>query len=326
MSKLDRVYPRKASDLEMKYNFGKSFAEAVGIAEDAKTVAEEAKKTAESVDENLTSEEIFNRLTNNGANQGLYRGDDDDLYVNANYIKSGEIDANIVKVKNLTVDAAQIKTGTIDVARIPDLSADKITSGTINAEIVTIKNLTVDAAQIKTGVFDVARIPELSADKITSGTLDAARIDGGTLNITKGATIAGWDIDGNSIYKGTNWGTSTFMCTGSSSKYSIGGSASMSGWVFGAGGKFGVTKGGDVYCSALNATSGCKLGGWYISGDSITTAANGDAENTVWLDPDRVHYIYNQGAGYAIYASWEDIIKAVNSYADLEGRVAALEA
>lgn len=285
MPKLDKVYTRKASDLEQKYKFGKTFAEVIGIAEDAIEVAEDAKKTAESVDENLNSEEIFNRLTNNGELQGLYRGDDGDLYVNANYIKSGEIDANLVKVKNLTVDAAQIKTGTIDAARIPDLSADKITSGTI----------------------------------------DAARIDGGTLNITKGATIAGWDIDGNSIYKGTNWGTSTFMCTGSTYPYEIGGSASIAGWVFGAGGKFGVTKSGDVYCSALHATDGCKLGGWHISGDSITTAENGDAENTVWLDPDRVHYIYNQGAGYAIYASWEDIIKAVNSYADLEARVTALE-
>ncbi len=246
-AKQDRVYTRTAADLERKYNFGKTFAEFMGLADSAKTAAASASEAVRALDESLTSQEVFNRLTNNGAVQGVYRGEDGNLYVNASFVKSG--------------------------------------------------------------------------------TLDSAVINGGTLNITKGATIAGWDIDSNSIYKGANWGTSTFMCTGSTYAYSIGGSEKISGWVFGAGGKFGVTSAGEVYCSALKATSGCKLGGWRISGDSITSAEydEGDATNTVWLEPERLFYMYNQASGYGIYATWEDVVKAANSYAALEARVAALE-
>ena len=292
MSKQDRVYPRKASDLEQKYNFGKSFAEAMGLAEDAMRTAEEAKKTAGEVDENLTSEEIFNRLTNNGDLQGLYRGDDGDLYVNANYIKSGEIDANIVKVKNLTVDAAQIKSGTID----------------------------------------TARIPELSADKITSGTLDSARINGGTLNITKGAKIAGWDIDSNSVYKGSPWGKSTFMCSGSSGEYEIGGSPKISGWVFGSGGKYGVTKDGALYCNDAHLTgeiaaTGGSIGSWNVGktnfGNQYTDVeclwgVSGEEETDTYqkvgLTPSGLYFSwYDNTPGFEQYVNeyirWADLLK-----------------
>lgn len=42
------------------------------------------------LDESLTQEDIFNRLTNNGKSQGIYI-EDGDLYVNATYIKSGKL-------------------------------------------------------------------------------------------------------------------------------------------------------------------------------------------------------------------------------------------
>lgn len=185
MSKQDRQGVRTAADVERKYNFGKSFSEVMGIAEEAKRIAQEA----ESNQVDLTSEQVFNLLTNNGQLQGLYRGDDGELYVNATYIKSG--------------------------------------------------------------------------------TLSADLIDGSKLTIKEGSTIAGWDIDENSIYKGTNFGTSTFMCTGSLGAYSIGGSGSLSGWVFGAGGKFGVTKQGAVWCSDIHATGGV-IGGWHISDSGLS--------------------------------------------------------
>nr|DAN96375.1 MAG TPA: Putative tail protein [Caudoviricetes sp.] len=42
------------------------------------------------LNESLTQEDIFNRLTNNGKSQGIYI-EDGDLYVNATYIKSGKL-------------------------------------------------------------------------------------------------------------------------------------------------------------------------------------------------------------------------------------------
>lgn len=94
MSKQDGAFTRTAADLERKYNFGQSFAEVFGLARDAQQIAIEATKELES----LTPEEIFNRLTNYGEVQGIYRGDDGDIYINANYIKSGTISADRINL------------------------------------------------------------------------------------------------------------------------------------------------------------------------------------------------------------------------------------
>lgn len=85
MSKQDRTYARTAVDLERKYNFGKTFAEVLGIATDAQEAAKEVKETIE----NLDQDEIFKLLTNNGKSQGVYRDENGDIYINASYIVSG---------------------------------------------------------------------------------------------------------------------------------------------------------------------------------------------------------------------------------------------
>lgn len=84
MSKQDRQGVRTVNGLEQKYGFGKTFAEIEGIATDARTKAEEVEKK---INGDMTNEEIFNMLTQNGANQGLFRLDDGQLYINAEYIQ-----------------------------------------------------------------------------------------------------------------------------------------------------------------------------------------------------------------------------------------------
>lgn len=244
MSKQDRQGARTAADIESRYNFRKSFSKVMGIAEQA---VETAEKASSNLDEKLTSEEIFNRLTNNGQLQGLYRGDDGELYVNATYIKSG--------------------------------------------------------------------------------TLSADLIDGSKLTIKEGSTIAGWDIDENSIYKGTNFGTSTFMCTGSLGAYSIGGSGSLSGWVFGAGGKFGVTKQGAVWCSDIHATGG-DVGGWQISEHGLSSGkwqSEGNITETydiIAISKDFVQRVdFDAHNGVVTYnrAEWDWIIGAAREWAEANG-------
>jgi len=116
-AKQDRQGARTVSDLERKYNFGKNFAEVLGIATDARDAAEnaqsaadgaqkaadnaqkaadDAQKSADSasgavskLDTKLNHDEIFNRLTKNGTLQGLYR-ENGDMYFNAAYIRSLE--------------------------------------------------------------------------------------------------------------------------------------------------------------------------------------------------------------------------------------------
>lgn len=85
-AKQDGIHLRTPSQLEQKQGFGKRFAEVMGIATDARDAAEDAKNLVKSLDDDLTSEEIYNRLTNNGQIQGLFRDDDGNLYVNGEYI------------------------------------------------------------------------------------------------------------------------------------------------------------------------------------------------------------------------------------------------
>lgn len=89
MAKQDRQGVRKPSDLERKYNFEKRF-------DDAMEAAADAKKTAQEVDKNLDAEEVFNRLTDGGKQQGVYRGEDGNIYINASYIKTGIILASLI--------------------------------------------------------------------------------------------------------------------------------------------------------------------------------------------------------------------------------------
>ncbi len=84
LSKQDLHGARTAADLERKY--GTRFAEIIGVATGAREVAEGAAEAAKNLDSNLTQEEIFKRLTNNGEAQGVFRGEDGQIYINAAYI------------------------------------------------------------------------------------------------------------------------------------------------------------------------------------------------------------------------------------------------
>lgn len=95
--KQDRQGARTISDLERRLNYGEKFSQIMGIADDARDAAESAQsaanraeKAVSDLDTNLSSEEIFNRLTNNGEAQGVYR-ENGQIYINASYLKSGEV-------------------------------------------------------------------------------------------------------------------------------------------------------------------------------------------------------------------------------------------
>lgn len=92
MSKQDRQGARTPAQLEQEFKFGRSFAKAMGLAEDAQNAAEAAKKAYEGLDQTA----IFNLLTNNGKAQGIYR-ENGDIYINASYIKAGIVMANLIQ-------------------------------------------------------------------------------------------------------------------------------------------------------------------------------------------------------------------------------------
>ena len=100
VSKQDGVSPRTASDIERKYNFGKSFAEVMGYASDAQKSAEKAQEAAnraiQALD-GLDQDAIFNLLTNNGTSEGVFRYENGEIYINASYIKSGKFIADLIQ-------------------------------------------------------------------------------------------------------------------------------------------------------------------------------------------------------------------------------------
>ena len=76
----------------------------IGNSEKALTIAKAyVDEVSESFDESLTQEEIFNRLTDNGAAQGMVLADGQ-LYINASYINAGKIRADFVEFNNYDTD------------------------------------------------------------------------------------------------------------------------------------------------------------------------------------------------------------------------------
>lgn len=84
-------------------------------ANDAIDVANSAVEHTNNLDASLDQYGVFNRLTNNGEVQGIFL-EDNKLYLNGTYMRTGILDASAVDVVNL--NAANITTGTLDAARI----------------------------------------------------------------------------------------------------------------------------------------------------------------------------------------------------------------
>lgn len=210
MSKQDGHGARTAADLERKYNFGQTFAEVYGLVRDAQTAADKAQDAFESLD----TEEIFNRLTNYGEWQGIYRGDDGGVYINASFIKSGKIEAGQVEVEAATITGQLVATQ-IDTKDLKVLAAN--IDGTLTAGQIDATNLEVSAANITgkltasqmelTGAIKWGDLEEDVRTLVGQAVLDSSNAD--YKASTANSTISAWtytgstQIDGRQIYTGT---------------------------------------------------------------------------------------------------------------------------
>ena len=128
----------------------------------------------------LTQQEIFNRLTDNGAAQGmvLYNGQ---LYINASYINAG------------TLSAARIGANSIAVEKL----TGSIIGGLNNSWVLNLTNGTLT-------------IGNISATNIITGTMSAARIKGDTLTLGGANNVNGvlrvLDASGNVVVTLNNAG------------------------------------------------------------------------------------------------------------------------
>ena len=85
-------------------------------AESAIDLANEAITNANNLDANLNQTGVFNRLTNNGETQGIYL-ENNQLYINGTYIKTG------------TIDSARIAAGSLTINQLDDNAKSAIITG-----------------------------------------------------------------------------------------------------------------------------------------------------------------------------------------------------
>lgn len=87
--------------------------------------------------DNLTQEEVFNILTNNGQTQGIFMMDGR-LYLNASYIASGTLSANYIKGGKLTLGGSNNTNGTLQI-----LNSSGNVIGTWNKDGIEAENATI---------------------------------------------------------------------------------------------------------------------------------------------------------------------------------------
>ena len=203
MSKQDGYASRTAADLERKYNFGQTFADVYGLLSDAQRSADEANKAVESLD----SEEIFNRLTNYGEHQGIYRGEDGGVYINASFIKSGKIEAGAVEVEAATITGQLVATQ-IDTKDLKVLAAN--ITGTLTAGQIDTTNLKVSSANI-TGAISFSQLDGSTQTTISNASTNASNAS--TNASVAASRVNAWTYTGTTMINGSMIMAGTIMAS-----------------------------------------------------------------------------------------------------------------
>ena len=172
--------------LTQKVKVGES---TIASAKDVTTAANNAEKNAidaasekvQKLDESLSQKEVFNRLTNDGTAKGVYL-QDQDLFINASYIKTGELEASLIKSGKIA-------------------SADNSLVFDLDSGLLTAKKLSINSEN-----FKLAENGTVTATNATiSGTFKAGGLTFGESGIygNRGGFIT---VDGYSMYLGGTWG------------------------------------------------------------------------------------------------------------------------
>lgn len=176
----------------------------------------EASTAVSNYDTSLNQQVVFNKLTNNKTNQGIYLSNGN-LYINASMINSGyisaaRIEANSIAVSKLTGSISNgnwnidLDAGTFTIGNI---SAANITTGTLSADRIGANTIAVGklTGSITGGLSNswvinltdgTMTVGNISAANITTGTLAAARIAANSIavgKLTGSISNGNWKID-----------------------------------------------------------------------------------------------------------------------------------
>ncbi len=115
----------------------------------ANETAADAKQAVSDLDGSLDQEEVFNRLTGGGSNQGIYL-ESGKLYVNGTYIKTGTINAGLVKAGTIT-DAKGYNYWNLSTGNL------KTTNGTIGGFTISSSEIKNDVISLKSSGLHLLR-------------------------------------------------------------------------------------------------------------------------------------------------------------------------
>lgn len=161
-----------------------SYANGSGMTTEQAFLLESAIEAAASeaeqvIDDELTQEALFNRLTDNHQNQGIYLTQDGNIYVDATYIMAGYMKFNRLKGDTLTLGGLNNVDGELT---IKDASGNTI--GGWNKDGISISKGTIQGPNVTLGGLN--------------------NVDGVlTVNDANGNVIGTWDKDGISLERGT---------------------------------------------------------------------------------------------------------------------------
>lgn len=122
--------------------------------------------------DNLTQEEIFNILTNNGETQGIFM-QDGKLYINLSYAKAGTLSADYIKGGHISADLIQGGSISADLIQSGSMSADRLTGGTIRLG----RKPGVDYGEIRIESPDGVEVGEWTTSGVTFGEINDAAVD-----------------------------------------------------------------------------------------------------------------------------------------------------
>lgn len=174
-----------------------SGAAPLGMTTEQAYFIEKAAQATQDLDDSLTQEEIFNRLTDNGETQGLimYNGK---IYLNAEYIQAGTILANLLMGRTFTVGGGTNGDGKI---RVLDSSGNEIghwdkygisiTKGTINGPSMYLGGTSSTPGQlvVRDGNGSTIGLWNLNGITINKGTIAGPSITLGGSNNANGVLV-----------------------------------------------------------------------------------------------------------------------------------------
>lgn len=117
---------------------------------------------------NLTQEEIFNILTNNGKSEGIFM-EDGQLYINLSYAKAGTLSADYIKGGHISANLIQGGSMSASVIKSGTMSADRISGGSISADLIEGGSLTIGGSNNKYGVIRILNSDGSLGAQIESG-------------------------------------------------------------------------------------------------------------------------------------------------------------